>query len=107
MSRRLLNMNTNLGSSTASLPVDNPMELVKPKPVVVQNFVPNEPIILTKEQWEAVCSKTKDASVPFTVQITVINTEEEEPEHDDKINFEEVEKIEEVYIPKRVRKSKK
>lgn len=104
MSRRLLNMNTNLGSSSASLQVENPMELVKPKPVPVQNFIPNEPIILTKDEWEAVCSKTKDASVPFTVQITVINKEEEQ---DDKINVEEVEHVEEVYQPKRVRKSKK
>jgi len=94
----------NLGVSSANLSsAENPMEIVKPKPIIVQKFVPNEPIFLSAEQWNAVCDKTKDASLPFTVEITVTNKEKE----DDNAVEEEKEEIqEEVYVPRK-RKTKK
>lgn len=101
MSRRLLNLN-DLGVSSPNYPVENPMEMVKPKPVPVSNYIPNEPIVLTKQQWEFVCSKTHDASLPFTVQVTVMDKNEEDEDE----GLEEV-KEEEQYIPKRTKKSKK
>lgn len=105
MSRRFAMLNS-LGnqSSSANLPsVENPMELVKPKPIVVSNYVPQEPIILSAEEWNLVCSKTKDASLPFTVQITVMEKEKE----DNSPAEEEKEVQGEVYVPKRMRKYKK
>lgn len=105
MSRRLLNKN-NLGTSSSSLPVENPMELIKPKPIVPHTFIPNEPIILTKEQWEAVCERTYDATIPFKVEVTVIEKIEQQRAEVEEVNEEE-EMKEEVYVPKRVRKSKK
>lgn len=103
MSRRIAMLNS-LGNSSANLPsVENPMELVKPKPIVVQKFVPNEPIFLTADEWNAICDKTKDASLPFTVEITVLEKEKQ----DDSPAEEEKEVQGEVYVPKRVRKSKK
>ena len=97
MSRRLLN----LEKPKMTLPeIGNPMELVKPRPVVVQTIIPNEPVFLSKEQWDAICSKTHDVATPFKIEVTVIDkTEEEEDE------VEEVK--EEVYVPKKTRKSKK
>lgn len=100
MSRRLLNHN-DLGVSSNNLPVENVMEMVKPKPVQVSNYIPNEPIILTAEQWAMICDKTHDASAPFTVTVTVLEKKEEEEE-----GAEEV-KEEEPYVPKRGRKARK
>ena len=101
MSRRLLNYD-DLGVSSSALPiVENPIELLKPKPVPVQNYVPQEPIILSKEQWDFICSRTHDATAPFTVTVTVVDKKEEEDE-----GVEE-QKDEEPYVPKRGRKSKK
>lgn len=102
MSRRLLNHN-DLGASSSNLPVQNPFEIVKPKPVPVHTFVPSTPIFLSADEWNAICDKTRDATIPFKVEVTVIDNKDEE--EDDKINVEEV--VEEVYVPKRVRKSKK
>ena len=104
MSRRLLNMN-NLGVPPAPSPVENPMEIFKPKPIPVHNFIPNEPIILTKEEWEAVCSKTHDATIPFKVEITVIEKPEQNAVEVEEEGVEE-NKEEEVYVPKK-RRSKK
>lgn len=101
MSRRLLNMN-DLGISPPSIPVENPIEMIKPKPVPVHHFIPNEPIILTKEQWEFVCSKTHDATIPFKVEVTVI----EKPELNEAEENEE-NKEEEPYVPKKTRRTKK
>ena len=107
MSRRLLNKN-NLGNSTPSLPVENPIELIMNKPKPVLNYVPNEPIILTKEQWEVVCSKTHDATVPFTVTITVKDNENDTLVDSVKdLAIDNEEKEEENYVPKRIRKNKK
>lgn len=111
MSRRLLNMN-NLGASSAKLPsVENPLELVMNKPKPVTTYVPNEPIILTKEQWELVCSKTHDATLPFSVTITIKDKEDDTLANDMKDlaieNVVEEDKNEEPYVPKRVRKIKK
>ena len=102
MSRRLLNKN-NLGVSSPNIVLENPMEIVKPKPVPVQNYVPNEPIIFTKEQWEAICEKTYDASIPFTVSITVVDKQEEDQEGVEEVK-EEIQEPE--YVPKK-RRSKK
>lgn len=99
MSRRLLNMN-NLGVSSSNIVLENPMEIIKPKPVPVSNYIPNEPIIFTKEQWEAICDKTHDASIPFTVSITVMDKKEEH------VDVEEVKEEEPEYVPKK-RRSKK
>lgn len=111
MSRRLLNMN-NLGGSSLNLSsVESPLEIVMNKPKPVTNYQPNEPIILTKEQWDLVCSKTHDASLPFTVTITVQDKEDDTlvgSVKDLAIGDGVVEeKDEEPYIPKRVRKNKK
>jgi len=96
MSRRCLN----LEKPKHVLPeiVGNPMELVKPKPVVVQTIVPNEPVFLTKDQWDAICFKTHDVATPFKIEVTVIENKEED---------EEEVKEEEVYVPKKTRKTKK
>ena len=96
MSRRCLN----LEKLKPALPeIGNPMDLVKPKPVAVQTFIPNEPVFLTKEQWDAICFKTHDVATPFKVEVTVT---------DDKKDEEDVAgKDEEAYIPKKTRKSKK
>lgn len=98
MSRRSLN-NNHLGASASNIVLENPMEMIKPKPITVSNYIPNEPIILTKEQWQTICDRTHDASLPFTVSITVIDKEEEEQEG--------VEVKESEYVPKRTKKSKK
>ena len=113
MSRRLLNHN-DLGVSSSSLPVENPIELVMNKPKPVQNYVPSEPIILTKEQWQFVCNKTHDASIPFKVEVTVTDTTHEgifpqgntTNEEEDEEGVDQV-KDEETYVPKRTRKSRK
>lgn len=98
MSRRSLN-NNHLGASSSNIVLENPMEMIKPKPIPVQNYIPNEPIILTKEQWQTICDRTHDASLPFTVSITVMDKEEEEQE-----GVEEIQEPE--YVPKK-RRSKK
>lgn len=106
MSRRLLN---NLGASKPLPPptTSNPLELVMAKPRPVQHYIPNEPIFLTKEQWDFICNKTNDATTPFTVEITVIDKEDKQV--DAAVGVEEMkqEVVEQEYIPKRVRKSKK
>lgn len=106
MSRRLLNMN-NLGVPPAPSPVENPMEIFKPKPIPVHSFIPNEPIILTKEQWEAVCSKTRDATIPYKVEITIIEKPEQKgDEVEEEEGVEENKDEETPYLPKK-RRSKK
>jgi len=106
MSRRLLNMN-NLGVPPTPAPVEKPLDLVMNRPKPMQNYVPNEPIILTKEMWEQVCSQTYDASTPFTVTITVKDDEVNDTVVADMDNLGIDEKEEEPYVPKRTRKSKK
>jgi hypothetical protein len=101
MSRRLLNTDDLGASSSSLLSGVNPMDIVKPKPVIPQHYVPNEPIFLTKEQWDFVCSKTHDATVPFKVEVTVIDKSEEDE------GVEEEKEQEDRYVPKRTRKSKK
>ena len=102
MSRRLLNIN-DLGDSTNFSPVENIFEIIKPKPVPMSNYIPNEPIILTAEQWKMVCDKTHDATLPFTVQITVMDKQEEDQDglEETKGDIQEPE-----YVPKK-RRSKK
>lgn len=99
MSRRCLNLGNN---KTVPVEIGNPMDLVKPKPVVVQTITPNEPVFLTRDQWDAICCKTHDVATPFKVEITVIENKEEDDE-----GAEEVKEEETPYIPKRTRKSKK
>ena len=98
MSRRCLNLSNN---KTVPVEIGNPMDLVKPKPVVVQTITPNEPVFLTRDQWDAICSKTHDVATPFKIEVTVIENKEEDDE-----GAEEV-KEEETYVPKKTRKSKK
>jgi hypothetical protein len=80
----------------------------KPKPVTT--LVPNEPIILTKDQWDLVVSKTYDASIPFKVEITVMDKENDTIVGDvSNLAIEEgvdESKEEEPYVPRKVRKSK-
>ena len=100
MSRRCLNIS--LEKPKHVLPeIGNPMDLVKPKPVVVQTFIPNEPVFLTRDQWDAICYKTHDVATPFKIEVTVIENKEEDDD-----GTEEV-KEEEIYVPKKTRKSKK
>ena len=100
MSRRLLN--ETLGDINQDLPqvAENPLDLVLPKPKPVQNFIPNEPIFLTKTQWDFICSKTVDVSTPFSVEVTVMDDRKQ----DEEVKEEEVKEEEETYIPKRGRK---
>lgn len=99
MSRRLLNLEK---AKVAPAELTNPMELVKPRPVAVQNFIPNEPVFLTKDQWDMVYAKTYDATAPFKVEVTVIDDKKEEED-----GVEEVKEEETPYIPRKTRKTKK
>lgn len=107
MSRRMLN--TNLGNSKPDpVPViENPFDLVMNTPKPVQKYVPKEPIFLTKEMWDQVCSQTHDASTPFTVTITVKDNEDNDTVVGDMDNLVIDEKEDEPYVPKRTRKTKK
>jgi hypothetical protein len=91
--------------------VENPLDLVMNRPKPVTNYQPNEPIFLTAEQWAMVCDKTRDATTPFTVTITVTDNKEDTLIGDvrDLVIDDGVEeqKEEPEYVPKRVRKNKK
>jgi hypothetical protein len=97
-------MNHNLGVSIPPPPpVENVFEIVKPKPDPVHSFVPNTPIFLTTEQWNAICDQTKDATIPFKVEVTIINKEEgDQGEEEQKEENDET-----PYVPKKPRKNKK
>lgn len=105
MSRRMLN--TNLGvSKPPSLPViENVFDMVMDKPKPVQKLIPNEPIFLTKEQWEMICNKTHDVSTPFTVEITVTDNTPQDEEEGAEEAKEEVDET--PYVPKKTRRTKK
>jgi len=110
MSRRTLNIQ-HLAIPAPPPSAENILETVMVKPKPVQHFVPDEPIFLTKEQWDMLCTKTYDATTPFTVTVTV----------DDKISDTLVGDVKDLavddvdesrekdapYIPKRIRKNKK
>lgn len=101
--RRLLNT---LGDNNEDMLSQNPMELVMPRPKVVQNFIPNEPIFLTKAQWDFICSKTVDVSTPFKVEVTVTDNQKQDEEVKEEVKEEEVKEEEGAYIPKRGRTKK-
>jgi hypothetical protein len=107
MSRRLLN-NSNLGMPAPTLPVENVFEMVKPTPIPVRTYTPSTPIFLTQEQWNAICDKTQDATVPFSVTVTVVDkSQHNSAEKDDEINLDELKEGLEPYVPKKTRKTKK